>query len=348
MDRFTRSLAGDIVIPEELIADFASDPLSQYGRSLERWGDASCPLYGELRELLGALPEAAVKWAYSDGSLGINGRSDELARTWYAEKLLTYEASLRRLTCLANPGPKQASLPYSNSLLNGLEIDDEYLVRGANLRYNGASFEVNGHSYVTCLVNQNFNSTYWLQQAFFETGIAEHIRVRLDPYLWGRADSFPTMMYRMIVYAKPLNWAGIARLKEPHHGQMRPDSPGDSVALTEFCWTPRDDGIHFVCEELPQRQLIDVQASRYLHAIFDPIAGKISHLDGALRIYTEGEMDARLVCHLRNAGKAGTRVKVFRIDAPIDKEAFSLVAQAFFVWNYDLATYFRETLSAGE
>lgn len=27
------------------------------------------------------------------------------------------------------------------------------------------------------------------------------------------------------------------------------------------------------------------------------------------------------------------------------RNAFSLIAQAFFVWNRDLATYFRETLS---
>ena len=40
------------------------------------------------------------------------------------------------------------------------------------------------------------------------------------------------------------------------------------------------------------------------------------------------------------------RRKVFRIDEPISREAFSLIAQAFFVWNRDLATYFRETLPA--
>lgn len=48
--------------------------------------------------------------------------------------------------------------------------------------------------------------------------------------------------------------------------------------------------------------------------------------------------------HLRKSGKAGIRRKIFRIDHPIDREAFSLIAQAFFVWNNDLATYFSETL----
>jgi hypothetical protein len=50
--------------------------------------------------------------------------------------------------------------------------------------------------------------------------------------------------------------------------------------------------------------------------------------------------------HVRNAGKMGLRKKVFKIDTPIAREAFSLIAQAFFVWNYDLTTYFRETLSS--
>jgi hypothetical protein len=49
--------------------------------------------------------------------------------------------------------------------------------------------------------------------------------------------------------------------------------------------------------------------------------------------------------HLRNAGKAGLRRKIFRIDQPLDREAFSLITQAFFIWNDDIATYFRETLS---
>jgi len=155
------------------------------------------------------------------------------------------------------------------------------------------------------------------------------------------------MAYKMLVYAKPLDWAGIAKLKNDLHGLMRPDNSRDRTVLTEFCWTPRDDGIHFICEELPRRDLVNVQAARYLHAIYDPSSCKIIHLDGALRIYTEVEMDVRLREHVRKAGKAGIRRKIFRIDNPINRDAFSLIAQAFFIWNSDLVTYFRETLSCG-
>jgi len=75
-------------------------------------------------------------------------------------------------------------------------------------------------------------------------------------------------------------------------------------------------------------------------------AGKrsIIHFDDAWRIYTALQLEERRKRHLRYAGKAGVRTKVFRIDQPLDLEAFSLIAQAFFVWNRDLATYFSKPL----
>lgn len=76
------------------------------------------------------------------------------------------------------------------------------------------------------------------------------------------------------------------------------------------------------------------EPTRYLHAIYDPEMEAITHLDGALRIYTAPQLEGRLAAgHLRKAGKAGVRRKIFRTDEPVGRDAFSLVAQAFFVWN---------------
>jgi hypothetical protein len=86
--------------------------------------------------------------------------------------------------------------------------------------------------------------------------------------------------------------------------------------------------------------------ARYLHAIYDPGRKLIKHFDGALRLYTGQQLEDRLTAHVRKAGKTGVRRKIFRIDEPISRDAFSLIAQAFFVWNRDLATYFRDTLPA--
>jgi hypothetical protein len=44
-----------------------------------------------------------------------------------------------------------------------------------------------------------------------------------------------------------------------------------------------------------------------------------------------------------NRGKAGVRRKIFRIDEPISRDGFSLISQAFFVWNRDPTTYFALT-----
>ena len=58
------------------------------------------------------------------------------------------------------------------------------------------------------------------------------------------------------------------------------------------------------------------------------------------------ELEERLAAgHLRKAGKTGVRRKIFRIDEPVGRDGFSLIAQAFFVWNDDLKTYFIGTLA---
>lgn len=138
----------------------------------------------------------------------------------------------------------------------------------------------------------------------------------------------------MIVYGRAVNWDGIAKLKEPHHGRMMSDGPAERFELTEFCWDPRDDGVHFTCEALLALDRIGFEAARYLHAIYDPGTATITHLDGALRIYSAPQLEERLaVGHLRKAGKAGVRRKIFRIDEPVGRDAFSLISQAFFVWK---------------
>ena len=338
-----------LTIPEELVADFASDPLSPYDKVLLRLDDPAWPLCNALRNFIDALPEPAIKWAYSDEVfLGIYGRNERLARIWFTQHLMIEEVSRRRLGLLVQVGNQTVPLPYSTEALSTIEVDNEEMVRLSDFTYNGSSLEVHGFGFiVACLLNHNFNSTYWLQAAFYEQGVADHVRLRLDPFLWGPRDTFPQMGFKMLVYAMPLNWKGIEELREIHHGQMRPESPLDRTELTEFCWVPRDDGVHFICEELPRRDLVSVQASRYLHAVYDPSIRKITHFDGALRIYNVQQMAVRLHEHVRNAGKAGIRKKIFRIDAPVDRDAFSLIAQAFFIWNEDLANYFRKTLQQG-
>jgi hypothetical protein len=109
---------------------------------------------------------------------------------------------------------------------------------------------------------------------------------------------------------------------------------------TEYAWSPHDDEVDFVCEELPVPEDVTERGSRYLHAVFSKASRRITHLDGAIRIYGQDELTSRATAHVRTAGKAGIRVKVFRTDRPISPEVLGGIAEAFFFWNYDVARYF--------
>jgi hypothetical protein len=123
------------------------------------------------------------------------------------------------------------------------------MVKLANFEAAGAAFARNGFNFTICSTTLSPNSTFWLLRSFVEQGIADHVSVRLDPFLWGPSDTFAPMMFKMIVYGKPVNWGGIAMLKEQHYGQMMSDvvSP-ERFEVADFCWDSRDDGIHFTCE----------------------------------------------------------------------------------------------------
>ena len=94
------------------------------------------------------------------------------------------------------------------------------------------------------------------------------------------------------------------------------------------------------CAKNFRSRTIRERGARYLHAVYDKSSDQLSHLDGAIRIYTADEIVHRSATHVRKAGKVGRRVKVFRTDAAVDRDSLSAIAEAFFFWNYDVARYF--------
>lgn len=120
----------------------------------------------------------------------------------------------------------------------------------------------------------------------------------------------------------------------------------DHGQCTDFCWRPQDREIHFLCEELPKSGQTECEAAHYLHAIYVPSTSDALHLDGALRLYTPDELDARRVLHVRNCGKCGVRRKIFRTRSPVSRDRLSEIAQAFYVWNEDVRGYFYRTLAS--
>jgi hypothetical protein len=337
-----------VQLPEDLVRDFASDPLASLDKLLRKANDPGWSLYPDLSRFLSSLPIEAVEAAFEDRTfVALYGKDERLARIWVADQLLVNETARRRLEVLAGTSSAE-TMPYAADCLRGIAVDSEGMVQLDSFTYNRSTLDANGFSFTICTTTPSPNSTYWLLRSFYEQDVANHVSVRLDPFLWGPSDSFPQMMYKMIVYAKPLAWDGIGRLREQHSEQMRADMPWDKGQVTEFYWNPRSDGIHFICEEIPPKDRIAFAGARYLHAIYDPDSQLITHFDGAMRIYNDQQFEERQKDHLRKLGKTGVRKKIFRIDEPIDRDAFSLIAQAFFVWNSDLATYFRDTLAAND
>jgi hypothetical protein len=334
-----------IEVPEDLIIDFASDPESAYEKALKKLDDAAWPLHAQLRQFVEGLPAEAVEAARADKAFTmIYGTDARCARAWFAQWFLMQKASEARLRSICN-GANGPVMPYVAECLRDVGVDSECMVKLANFEAVGGALARGGFHFTICPTTMAPNSTFWLLRSFYEQGIADHVSVRLDPFLCGRSETFVPMMFKMIVYGEALNWDGIAQLEKQHHGRMMTAEPSDRSEVAEFCWDPRDDGVHFTCEALPASERIGFEGARYLHAIYDPGTEAITHLDGALRIYTAPQLEERLAAgHLRKAGKAGVRRKIFRTDEPVDRNAFSLIAQAFFVWNDDLKTYFTETL----
>ena len=124
------------------------------------------------------------------------------------------------------------------------------MVRLTDFEYNSSTLDANGFSFTVCPTTLAANSSYWLLRSFYEQDLASHISVRLDPFLWGPHSSFPQMMYKM-VYAKPVNWDGIGRLREAHFGQMRADKPAYRSEVTEFYKNSRTMGFISPAKSFP-------------------------------------------------------------------------------------------------
>jgi hypothetical protein len=73
------------------------------------------------------------------------------------------------------------------------------------------------------------------------------------------------------------------------------------------------------------------------------------HCDGAMRIYSDEELNRRLDYHVKDteARKVGKRVKIFQYESnenmgiEIDHDTFCQLTINFFVWNDDVQLYFH-------
>lgn len=230
--------------------------------------------------------------------------------------------------------------PYGSEQLSALPLDEHGLVDLNTFRRNQNGYQVGHHVYELLPSLEQTNSVHWVNQALNKLGPSARIRIRLDPFMEQPEEGYSSMHYAMRVYGPPLTWDRVLGLEEEVHHKWMPD-PGfqEDVQWTDAVWTPRDRELHFTCEEVPKPESARHRGSRYFHTIIDRDSGTVIHADGAIRIYSPSDVADRAQVQVREAGKVGTRVKIFRVDGEVPAPTWSALVKAFFVWNQDIGRF---------
>lgn len=235
--------------------------------------------------------------------------------------------------------------PYDNPDLAGISLDSDGLVGLNDFCYDRRFFPgLNRRQTVFEVVPplaKAVNSMYWTLSELKNIAQKVKVKVRLDPLLVHDTNKYAPVFFKMLVWGKPLDWNALAGLKQEDHSRWFPD-PGwqEDVEFTDMVWSPRNDEIHFTCEEVPKLRAHKIRGSRYSHGIYIPGKHTFIHCDGAIRVYDREELLSRHQAHVRQIGKIGRRIKTFMIDGEISTDEWTNLTCSYFVWNNDLQNYF--------
>jgi hypothetical protein len=131
------------------------------------------------------------------------------------------------------------------------------------------------------------------------------------------------------------------RLGVTQHGNDEIERLFSGISRTEFWWYEQNERT-FECEEVLDTPSLGVSSehfgSRFVHSIVDAKTGKPRHLDGAVRMYDEEAMMARLGVDLMHAGRRSEYTKLWRVDQHLDVAT----------WKALISDYFRDNHLVGE
>jgi len=252
-------------------------------------------------------------------------------------KLLEHEVARLRLSVLRQIHESPRPAPYTHPDLADLPIDKHGLIDASLLDSTIGGFAIGESVFEIIPAIDARNSSYWtwLSLKSLQNGI--NPRIRLDPLMYSPRKGYRSMCYKMNVFGQPLNWRKILNLRSDSMHRWMPDQPDSSdVAFTDAVWTPRDNEVHLRCEECPKPTASGYRAPRYFHSVIDRNRQTIIHCDGALRIFDDNESAERNDTHVRDAGKIGTRIKLFQIDDELKAENWTQLFIVFFIWNSDI------------
>ncbi|MBD3163229.1 MAG: hypothetical protein GF328_14100 [Candidatus Latescibacteria bacterium] len=331
---------------EKTIEHFAAIPLTPSAHLEKLLVGAADGVIADFHAVRRRLSEDEVlEFACSDVGIGAcHGAAPEqlleIARLELAGHLLGSEVQEARIALVAKAAGSSRPRPYDHAALAALQIDDDQLISLRQLEVRQSGIWKDGWEFHLLPALPETNSSWWIQRMLMHLASDFDVRVRLDPFIVQPRTGHRAPEYRMWAYGKPLDYERVADLTSDDHGRAYPEGvrpPG--VAFTDFVWSPRGSERHLVLEEVPLPEGVPNRPGRYFHGILEPGRG-FSHVDGAIRIYDTESIEQRMHTHVRYAGKAGVRRKLFRVEGRIPPVAFSALGSSFFVWNTDVMNYF--------
>lgn len=335
-----------IELPDNILNYFSKRPLSPQFSIPEVIDNSGHQMHEEVTDLLENIDKPEIEKIKVDQSFqSFNNNLDDhklnnSAKEWWLIKKLQTLIPQKRLALLRNQSNVDRPLPYNHEALSDLELNSDLLVNMNSFRIKGNHLIRNKYGFTLTLPREQFNSQSWIFKALKENGTG-NIFIRPDPLMYSSSNSFIVPVHHMDVYGKSFNWDEILRAKNEIHGRWMPNNLDSTTRHTDFVWSPRNDEIHFICEEIPSNKNIDLRGSRYFHAIFSKKENAIIHVDGAIRIYNKNEWEKRKTCHVRKCGKIGKRIKIFLIDKHLPVKEMINICVNYFVWNDDLIRYFN-------
>jgi len=336
----------EIWIDEDVESYFAASPI---GPLLELGRVARAenhPLFYGIKKSFDLIQNDLLTQVFADGNFnGLYGKASQEEKEWFAREWIIIEElnrriRLRKRSYLLNQNEESRPVPYDEAELSDLEVSSDRLVSLSGFDVEEGVLLRKGQAYTILPSTPSENSSYWITRALLAGELQDRTWVRLDPMIRGQANKFPRMSYRMLWWGPPLLWKDIGNIKKESFGRWVPAPLSHKSEFTDFAWVLRGEETHLFLEEMPKRSDIGIAGSRYFHVIFSNTKEYVVHLDGAVRIYSEDEWDQRRDVHVHRTGKVGNRIKVFRIDGPIQPDVVSSLGGTYFVWNYDVSHFF--------
>ena len=331
--------------PSRVLAHAASDPAGVMF-ALEAIADAptNC-LRDELDEVLSCVDEEQVDavlldehflFLYGDRPSDVRDRQ---ARLQIVGGTLERRIDKLRLDLLMERTPTGRLYPYDHPALADLSVAEDGLVSVSQFEVDGLGLSRKGHTFAPVPAVNGQNAAYWFMQTVVSRDLVDSMWLRLDPLMHRPSAEFDRMHYKMWLFGRHLDLTELVGLAEEHFGRWHPGRLSRAVEFTDYVWSPRSGELHLTLEEFPKQTDIEARGSRYLHAIYAPARDTFIHLDGAIRIFDSSQWVSRAAVHVRNAGKAGVRVKTFRCESEVSMEVMTSLVATYFVWNYDVAKF---------